>query len=89
MPVTLIRYGCQSPVYFPPAVCVHTLGNMTVTETEVVSVSRFPQQRRRKDYLLAEDHLVVEQEEDPLLVAAVGLVDPGHLPGVDQFRAPV
>lgn len=48
-----------------------------------------PQGRRGWNYLLAEDHLVVKQEENPLLVAAVGLVDPGHLPSVDQLRAPV
>ena len=32
---------------------------------------------------------MVKQEEDSLLVAAIGLVDPGHLPSVDQLRAPV
>lgn len=51
--------------------------------------AHIPQGRKGCDYLLAEDHLVVKQEEDPLLVAAIGLVDPGHLPGVDQLRAPV
>lgn len=54
-----------------------------------VPISHLPQERRGWGYLLAEDHLVVKQEEDPLLVAAIGLVDPGHFPSVDQLRAPV
>lgn len=54
-----------------------------------VPISHLPQERRVWGYLLAENHLVVKQEEDPLLVPAIGLVDPGHFPSVDQFRAPV
>lgn len=36
-------------------------------------------------YLLAENHLVIKEEENTLLVPSVGLVNPGHLSRVDQL----
>lgn len=40
-------------------------------------------------YLFAEHHLVIKKEEDALLASPVRLVDPGHLPCVDQLGAAV
>lgn len=76
---------------FHPPVLTHCLESRDDEERDAGAPgsAHIPPGRKGWDYLLAQDHLVVKQEEDPLLVAAIRLVDPGHLPGVDQLRAPV
>lgn len=76
---------------FHPPVLAHFLESWDDEEGEAGAPGSayIPLGRKGWGYLLAEDHLVVKQEEDPLLVAAIRLVDPGHLASVDQLRAPV
>lgn len=47
------------------------------------------ERERERTHLLTENQLVIKEEEDSLLAASVGLIDPWQLPGVDELRAPV